>query len=461
MDHRCVLPSQPVASFDQRSFIDHLDYLIPRGLARYGIPGSTVALVSGGSVVWSQGYGLADRARAIPMAPETILQVASISKSIAAWGVMRLVEQEKLDLDKPVEHYLNRWHFPRQGYDPAGVTIRRLLCHSAGLNTPDFPGHSPTERLPSLEESLCGQAGAKRAVTIIRQPGRRFVYSDADYTILQLLIEEVTTDDFAAFMQREVLIPLGMRDSSFEWSPDLEARMAVSYDPQGRRVPRYRYTEKAANGLHTTAPDLARFLAAWMPGPQGEQAGRSVLSPATIEQMINERVEIPGFEGWVYAESYGLGCFSETASNGKQILSHMGGYLGWRSNIALIPDVGEGIIILSNSDLGHELFADVLNAWSDWLAISRWCGAVLPGFYLVESRGVADASAPDIPGYGEASTSSAQASSSGHIGRSTAFSPLRLAGSAGRCAKYRRLDRPGCNRSGSGGFDSYTNRKRR
>jgi hypothetical protein len=147
--------------------------------------------------------------------------------------------------------------------------------------------------------------------------------------------------------------------------------MATSYDPQGRRVPRYRYTEKAANGLHTTALDLARFLAAWMPGPQGEQAGRSVLSPATIEHMLNERVEITGFEGWVYAESYGLGCFIETASNGMPILSHMGGYLGWRSNIALIPGMGEGIIILSNSDLGHELFADVLNAWSSWLGISQ------------------------------------------------------------------------------------------
>jgi hypothetical protein len=73
----------------------------------------------------------------------------------------------------------------------------------------------------------------------------------------------------------------------------------------------------------------------------------------------------------VYAESYGLGSFIETASNGEPILSHMGGYLGWRSNIALIPGMGEGIIILSNSDLGHELFADVLNAWSSWLGISQ------------------------------------------------------------------------------------------
>ena len=129
---------------------------------------------------------------------------------------MRLVQQGKLELDAPVDRYLTRWRLPPAPFDADGVTIRRLLSHTAGLNSQDY---SPiaTRPLPSLEQSLSGESGgvdARRGsddVRITMTPGAQRSYSNGGYTLLQLAIEEVTGEPFARYMQREVLDLLGMK----------------------------------------------------------------------------------------------------------------------------------------------------------------------------------------------------------------------------------------------------------
>ena len=86
-----------------------------------------------------------------------------LSKPVTAWGVMRLVESGQLELDAPVEQYLTRWHLPPSRYDAAGVTIRRLLSHTAGLSLHGYPGLPPDQALPTLEESLSGKNGGANA----------------------------------------------------------------------------------------------------------------------------------------------------------------------------------------------------------------------------------------------------------------------------------------------------------
>ena len=226
-----------------------------------------------GSLAWAGDYGQADPGRQVPVTADTVFQVGSISKPVTAWGVLRLVDKGLLDLDVPVETYLTRWHLPTSGYDADGVTIRRLLNHSAGLSRPGYPGLSPTQPLPRWRCPCPGSASCA-------EPGSQYLYSGGGYVVLQLVIEEVTGEPFAAYMQREVLEPLGMTRSSFEWRDDLRPATAVGHNKQGQPYPNLLYTEKAAAGLYTTASDLARFAAAAMTGPQGQPAGRAVLSPA-------------------------------------------------------------------------------------------------------------------------------------------------------------------------------------
>ncbi len=350
---------------DVSLLIQRLDALIPARMRATGAPGVAVALIHDGEVVWSKGYGVADLASGKPVTPDSVFGVASISKTVTAWGVMKLVESGRVDLDAPVGNYLNRWRLP--GGDNSLVTIRRLLSHSAGLNTPEYLGHLPGEPLPGIEDVLAFGYGEAAGVQLERTPGSCFAYSDGGYLILQLLIEEVSGEDFSQYMQREILTPLGMNASSFQWRPDIQAQLVTSYSERGTPFPHYQFVEKAPAGLYTTAPDLARFIAAGMKGPEGEPPGRGVLKPATVELMMTPAVEIRGVERLIYAQGYGLGYFTETLPDGRHLVSHMGGNLNGVTEFAAIPASGEGIVVLTSSIAGHELFADVLHAWTNWL----------------------------------------------------------------------------------------------
>lgn len=336
-------------------YIDKIDQLIPQLMEKYKIPGLAVSLVQGGSV-WSKGYGQADKKQGVPVTGDTVFQVGSISKAVTSWGVMKLVEKGQLDLDAPVEQYLTRWHLPPSSFDASGVTIRRLLSHNAGLSVPGYPGMPPDEQLPSLEESLSGKNGGAGKVQIIMEPGTQANYSGGGFTLLQLIIEEVTGETFSAYMQREVLNPLGMIHSSFEWREDLRPATAVGYNQSGSPYPNFLFSEQAAAGLYTTAADLARFVAAEMPGPEGEPVGRGVLTPETLALMIEPLFDTsPGV-------AQGLGQSIATVPDGSKAVFHWGTNRGWQGLIAANPKWGVGFAIITNSDNGSSLnFEMMLN----------------------------------------------------------------------------------------------------
>ena len=135
-----------------------------------------------------------------PVDGDTVFQAASISKTLTAWGVMRLVEQGALELDAPVGRYLTRWQLPPSPYNHDGVTIRRLLSHTAGLSLHGYPGIAPEQPLPTLEESLSGGHPGAEDVRVVSEPGTTYAYSGGGYTLLQLVVEEVTGEkDFERF----------------------------------------------------------------------------------------------------------------------------------------------------------------------------------------------------------------------------------------------------------------------
>jgi CubicO group peptidase (beta-lactamase class C family)/pimeloyl-ACP methyl ester carboxylesterase len=359
----------PVAKLDtraavgERGFAQRLDE--DRWLAAFEVPGAAVALVRNGRLTWAKGYGKADLAGGVPVTPDTVFEVGSISKSVTAWGVMRLVQQGKLDLEAPVERYLTRWHLPRSPFDANGVTIARLLSHSAGLNSQDYSPIS-TRPLPSLEESLSGESGGVNArsgtddVRITMEPGQQWNYSNGGYTLLQLAVEEVTGEPFARYMQREVLDPLGMTRSSFTWEKDAGAVTATGYDVAGRPVPRTTLTELAAGGLHTTAKDIAVFMAAGMTGPDDEAAGRGVLTPDSVAALF-ARHRLPD------GSTTSLGYEVQTLPDGTHAAGHGGKNTGWRAEFLTLPDRREGLVVLTNSDRMDGILGLTEQAWGDWL----------------------------------------------------------------------------------------------
>lgn len=339
------------------AFGEHLGARTVELLDRYGVPGAGVALIAGGEPVWSGAYGWADADRATPMTLAAIDQVGSISKSVTAWGVMVLVERGLVGLDDPVIQHVGDWAFPDSGVAPDAVTIRQLLNHTSGLALGTIgPGYAPGGEVPSLRESLTAE------VELRREPGS-FEYSNVGFNLLELVIEEVTGEDFATFMHREVLAPLGMERATFTWSDDLAAEVPLGYDLNGGPVLPYVYPEKASGGLFASVDDIARFVAAGVTG--SAPPGRDVLRPESVQLLHAPQADVAGIFR-VVAPSYGFGHFVETLAGGETAVWHGGQGHGWMTHFHAIPGTGDGIVILTNSQRSWPFIAEILAEWGNW-----------------------------------------------------------------------------------------------
>jgi CubicO group peptidase (beta-lactamase class C family) len=239
-------------------FTAHLDDRIPALMTRYSIPGVSIALVQRGETIWTAAYGYADPERGRPMTPGTVCMAHSISKSVTAWGVLKLVAQGRIGLDDPVTAHLPRWDFPETRFSAEAVTIRQVLSHTAGLPLGALGAHfSPADDIPSLREALSGDAAR-----VIREAGSSFSYSNTGFALLELLIEEVTGRTFAEYMEVEVLTPLGMHNSSFSWNVAWDPPVPVGHDLEGSA---FRSTFTPPTLVVGCSPRWRIWLVSWLP----------------------------------------------------------------------------------------------------------------------------------------------------------------------------------------------------
>lgn len=290
----------------------------------------------------------------------SLYQVASLGKWVTAWGVMVLVEEGAIDLDTPVSEYLTRWKLPDSAFDNSGVTVRRLLSHTAGLNDGlGYDGFERAEEVQSLEESLTraldASPGKAGVVKLGAEPGSEWSYSGGGYTILQLLVEEVSGQPFAEFMSKRVFAPLGMNDTTFRHEEALSSGLAENFDLEGNTEPFRWYTALAATSLFTSVDDLAIFIRA-----QTKSGNQSLLSDNILELMRTPHASQMGADIW------GLGPMLYAPNNaGGHIIGHDGNNGPAINTVArLDPVTGDGIVILST---GSEMLAtELAGEWVFW-----------------------------------------------------------------------------------------------
>ena len=334
---------------DVSEITGQFDELLPPLMEANSVPGAAVALIHDGEVVWSKGYGAANLDSGEAVTPDTPFGVASISKALTAWEIMRLVEAGEIDLDAPANQYLTSWQIPALGRnDPNGATIRRILSHTAGLSVDGYRGYEPGDTLPTLPEFLDGAAGAD-PVQMMVSAGRRMMYSGGGYTALQLMIEDMTGKPFADVMDEDLLTPLGMENSSFVWTPELGA--ATDYGRGNEVEPHVVHMDQAAGGLYASVNDLARFFTAGM----------------TDEWLTPESVALMQSAAEATDDSYGFGYFVEALPDGGIGVWHDGIAAGGRSLFVLVPEQGEGLIIMTNARAGNTVFEDMVCAWDTWV----------------------------------------------------------------------------------------------
>ena len=330
-------------------------------MAHYKVPGLSVAIISGGKIVWAGGFGVKEAGTADSVTASTLFQAASISKPVAATGMLRLVSEGKVALDTNVNQYLKSWQVPDNKFTATEkVTLRRIASHSAGLTVHGFPGYEAGTPVPTVVQVLNGSKPANTApVRVDTTPGAIWRYAGGGTTVEQLLMTDVTGETFPALMKRLVLDPAGMTSSTYE-QPLPEARWpeaARGYRGDGTMVKGqwHTYPEMAAAGLWTTPTDLAKWALAIAAAHKG---GDTTLLPRAIaEQMLT-----------VQKGSFGIGPSLDGSGRAFRF-GHGGANEGYRANLLYYPEAGVGIAVMTNSDRGDDLVSELeyaIAAEYDW-----------------------------------------------------------------------------------------------
>lgn len=347
---------QPIAKPNNQSFIEAVDATIKKQV----VGNFAMVIVKDGVVEYEKFYSTGK-----PVDRNTIFQVSSLSKWVSAVGVMKLVEDGKLDLDAPISKYLTRWQLPPSEFNHEDVTVRRLLSHTAGLTDGlGYSGFEASELVQSIEQSLTKAADADEGVSgevrVGIKPGSEFRYSGGGYTLLQLVVEEVSGESFASYMKKNIFTPLKMLHSSYEWGDLSGFALAEFYNSDGSKASHYRYTSLAATSLYTSLSDLELFFQIFLVGKNNEPIGRNVLRPETLATMREPHVRSMGVHIW------GLGTVLYAPTDGNDfIIGHDGKSTPpINTAIRLNPETGDGIIILETGN--PTLATKLASEWVFW-----------------------------------------------------------------------------------------------
>jgi CubicO group peptidase (beta-lactamase class C family) len=306
---------------------------IRSGLAEEHIPSIAIAVAHRGQIIWEEGFGWTDRERRIPATAHTPYAIASISKPLTATGLMTLVHDGKIDLDRPANDYLGDVKLVARVGDAKQATIRALANHTSGL-----PRHyqyfyeGDSYPLPNPDETIA------RYGNLVTAPGEKLVYSNLGYGVLGDIIARASGMPFPDYMRAKVFLPLGMTRTTFDPGPEFGG-VAVRYEPPKGIVPHLTVDYAGGAGAYSTAHDLVRFGMFHLNDRRPDQA--LILPDALLDEMKQATSRASSGGG------YGIGWFSE---EDRPVVLH-GGYMpGVSSILLLVPQERIAIAMLSNCD---------------------------------------------------------------------------------------------------------------
>ncbi len=297
-----------------------------------GLFSGAVLVAKGGTPVFEQAYGLADRERNTPNMLDTRFRVGSMNKMFTAVSIVQLVQAGKVRLDDPLGKYLN--DYPNKEI-ATKVTISELLTHTGGTGDifgPEFDAHRLELKTPSDYEKLYGTRAPEFA------PGSKWEYSNYGFILLGLIVEKVSGESYYDYVRENVYAPAGMTSTGSEPESEAVPNRSVGYtsangklEPNTDTLP---YRGTSAGGGYSTVGDLLRFATSLQQ--------HRLLNAAYTQLLTSGKVDTP--EG-----RYGFG-FSETIANGTHCFGHGGGAPGMNGDLEICPDPGYVVVVLANMD---------------------------------------------------------------------------------------------------------------
>ncbi|HXN73743.1 MAG TPA: serine hydrolase [Candidatus Acidoferrales bacterium] len=311
------------ASFGQEN-APRMEQIVQSFVANKTFMGS-VLVVRDKTVLFEKGYGSADLEWDIPNSPSTKFRLGSITKQFTAASIMLLEERGKLKIEDPVKKYM-----PDAPAAWDKVTIYNLLTHTSGIPSfTELPDYDSLEPFTTTSEKLVARFRDK---PLEFEPGEKFKYDNSGYALLGYLIEKISGQTYAQFVQDNIFTPLQMKDSGYDSNSAIIMRRASGYTNGKQGIENAGFINMtvpfAAGSLYSTVEDLARW-------EQGLFGGK-VLSAASLQKMTTP-----------FKSNYAFGLAVSTA-NGHKVIEHGGGIEGFNTHLSYYPDDKLTVVVLAN-----------------------------------------------------------------------------------------------------------------
>lgn len=329
------------------SFEGKVDSIVANKMNRYNIPGLSIGIVEGDSIVYSKGYGIKNINAKGVITKNSNFHTASISKLFTAEAVMILVQENKISLDDKLVEIITELTFNDERIK--SITVKSLLNHTSGL--PDISNYNwenNNESDTSLKDYILDLN-----LELESEPHTKYAYSNLGYNILGYLIEKLAETNFDQFVKENILIPSEMLTSDFRYfkiadslktSPHSKSR--ISKQIYERKIYPYTREQAPSSTLNSSANDLSQWMISFLKLTDSSSSSRS------FEKMLE-----PSFDKY---PSIGLG-FQLSSFNSEKTVGHFGGDKGYRSYLVMVPGKRIGLVLLANCDYDEDFRQEILN----------------------------------------------------------------------------------------------------
>jgi CubicO group peptidase (beta-lactamase class C family) len=347
-------PSNPVAG-DYAGLIAFLQDFIPKELHANKAQCASIALIDDQRVIWSAGFGNATTQSPTPATDRTLYRIGSVTKLFTATAVMRLREQGKLDLDRPLQTYLPEFRMGSLTGDTGIVTPRNLMTHHSGLPREHVQGmffRSPEEAAARFEQWPRTVSGGHR----LGPADRFFSYSNVGFGLLGNMAAKVSGIPYADYIQDSIMAPLGMARSSVLYKPEWDSLLSRTR-VNGKEIPgsEINFANLAAGSIYSSAADLARFMQMIFaggvsgPDPGKKMERRRILSQASLDTMLTrQNAGIAADENLDIGLSYFMRGMPMESGDTVRLFSHGGSIPGFEALFIGSRDLKVGVVFLIN-----------------------------------------------------------------------------------------------------------------
>jgi CubicO group peptidase (beta-lactamase class C family) len=345
-------------SFSQIKTINELRDSIEKIMTNEHMPGLSVALIQRDSVIWRGGIGIVDRTTNKPVTETDLFRIGSITKTFVSLAIQKLITAGKFSLNSKLRDIAPEVPFENDWEAQEPVRVIHLLEHTAGFDDMhlnafiNFTG----KKIPALNEVLI----FKKSLHSRWKPGTRHSYSNPGYAILGYLIEKYSGMSYEDYIFQQIILPLKMDHTNFDYTLDPPYSKGYSYDGEYHESKPVMINGRAAGAVSSCSKDMARFVRMFL--NDGQLDGVQIISAASLNGMEIQHSTLRASNGLPYGYGSAISHkLSGSDKNKKHFLGNDGGMVGFASDFYYSRELGVGFFLSNNGETSNYKIIDLIS----------------------------------------------------------------------------------------------------